>query len=201
MALQGVARPSSNAYLRSIVVRILGVRTEIDSVLSALAPIGLAAAAEGSSLMIDLDPRGPQYPSQRSLADLVADGPTRSEMSPASKGMALLRNGGVEWREAVEAIEGLARSWSAVSLRVGVSDLGLPWPVIPVVPLLPGFLASTSPRAAVWQATGRGQLAPGPGPVLPPLARATVCSLLETRSIPRGRWVREWRQVWELPWP
>ncbi|MGH8958774.1 MAG: hypothetical protein ACRDVK_08875 [Acidimicrobiia bacterium] len=181
--------------------RILGVRTEIDSVLSVLAPMGLAAAADGPSLLIDLDPSGPSYPSRRSLADLVADGPTRAELTPGAGGMAVLRNGGVEWVEAAETVERLAGPWPSITLRVGLGDSGLPWPVIPVVPLLPGFLTVADGRPAVWQASEGGQVAPGPGPVLPPLARRAIQVLLEARSIPRGRWIRGWRQVWELPWP
>ncbi|HEX5723005.1 MAG TPA: hypothetical protein VFZ06_09710 [Acidimicrobiia bacterium] len=180
---------------------ILGVRTEIDSVLSVLAPLGLAAAADPPSLLIDLDPSGPAYPSRRSLADLVSDGPTRAELTPGSTGMAVLRNGGIEWREAVESVHRLATSWSSITLRVGLDDTGLPWPVIPVVPLLPGFLTIDDGRPAVWQTSERGQVAPGPGPLLPPLGRRVVHQCLEARSIPRGRWVRGWRQVWELPWP
>jgi hypothetical protein len=115
--------------------------------------------------------------------------------------MAVLRNGGVEWSDAVETVERLTASWSSITLRIGLADTGLPWPVIPVVPLLPGFLTSVDGRPAIWQASERGQVAPGPGPVLPPLGRRAIYQLLEMRSIPRGRWVRGWRQVWELPWP
>ena len=182
-------------------VRILGVRTEIDSVLSVLAPMGLAAAADVSSLLIDLDPTGPMYPSRRSLADLVTDGPTRGDLTPGGQRVALLRNGGVGWSDAAETVERLSGSWSSITLRVGLGDSGLPWPVIPVVPLLPGFLTIADGRPAVWQASERGQVAPGPGPVLPPLSRRAIHLLLETRSIPRGSWIRRWRQVWELPWP
>jgi hypothetical protein len=183
------------------VARILGVRTAVDSVLSVLAPMGLAAAADGPALLIDLDPEGPGYPSKRSLADLVADGPTRAELTPGTEGMALLRNGGIGWTDAVVMIERLALSWSSLILRVGVGQFDLPWPVIPVFPLLHGFLTASEGRAAVWQASDRGQIAPGPGPVLPPLSRREIRCLLETRSMPRGRWVRGWHQVWELPWP
>ena len=181
--------------------RILGVRTEIDSVLSVLAPLGLAVAGDQASLLIDLDPKGPAYPSRRSLADLVSDGPTRAELRPGAHGIAVLRNGGIDWNDAIGTIERLATSWSSLTLRVGLDDAGLPWPVIPVVPLLPGFLAIRDGRPAVWQASERGQVAPGPGPVLPPLGRKVVYQLLETRLNPQGRWVRGWRQVWELPWP
>ncbi|HEX2420623.1 MAG TPA: hypothetical protein VHL55_03400 [Acidimicrobiia bacterium] len=181
--------------------RILGVRTAIDSVLSVVAPIGLAAAADRPALVLDLDPAGPRYPSKRSLADLVADGPTRAELTPGTEGMALLRNGGVGWGEAVVMIERLAHAWTSLILRVGGGESGLPWPVIPVFPLLPGFLTVTEARAAVWQASDRGQIPPGPGPVLPPLSRRDTRTLLETRSVPRGRWVRAWQQVWDLPWP
>jgi hypothetical protein len=179
----------------------LGVRTEVDSILSVLAPLGLAAAAHGPCLLIDLDSRGPQYPSKRSLAELVADGPTRAEIAPDRRGVALLRNGGIAWTDAAEIVERLASTWGSVCLRVSTDQAGLPWPVIPVVPLLPGFLAPRRGRSAVWQASARGQVAPGPGPLLPPLGRRLVHSLLEARFAPHGRWIRSWHQVWELPWP
>lgn len=178
---------------------ILAVRTEIDSVLGVIAPMGLAAAAGSPSLLIDLDPEGPEYPGARSLAELSSDGPTRSELTP--KGLALLRNGGVSWEEACPILIRLGEVWPAVTLRLGAKPIpDLPFPLVPVVPLLPGVLAPSATRAAVWQRVAGGQVAPGPGPLLPPLRRSEVESLLKAVNVPRSRWVNAWKAVWRLPW-
>ncbi|HKX76331.1 MAG TPA: hypothetical protein VJR05_13175 [Acidimicrobiia bacterium] len=179
---------------------ILGLTTEIDSVLSVVAPLGLAAAAANDPVvMVDLDETGPSYPGERTLADLVGEGPRRRELQPEGRGVAVIGNGGVSGDDALSTIELLAGVWPAVVLRVP-PGVRLPWPVIPVVPLFPGLLAAEGGRAAVWQATSQLDRPPGPGPLLPPLNRATLTSLLSLRAAPGGRWVRAWRQVWELPW-
>lgn len=179
---------------------ILGLTTEIDSVLSVVAPLGLAAASpQDPVLMVDLDRAGPAYPGERTLADLVGEGPRRRELQPERRGVAVLGNGGVSGEEALSTVELMAEVWPAVVLRAP-PGLRLPWPVLPVVPLLPGLLATEGGRAAVWQATTRLDRPPGPGPLLPPLNRATITALLSLRVKPTGRWVQAWRQVWELPW-
>jgi hypothetical protein len=178
---------------------IVGVRTEVDSVLSVVAPLGLAAAAAEPALMIDLDPNGPPYPGPRSLAEMVDSGPSRSEMSPSSGKLAVLRNGGVDPLEAVAVVQALAASWPRVVLRVECTIPPM-WPVIPVVPLLPGILSPARGRAAVWQATTLNDEPPGPGPVLPALTRSILDRLLRMQTHPGGRWVAAWRPVWELPW-
>ncbi|HSL24701.1 MAG TPA: hypothetical protein VLA54_00355 [Acidimicrobiia bacterium] len=184
--------------------QVLGVRTEFDSVLSVIAPLGLVAAAPRPALMVDLDAAGPAYPSGRSLAELVGEGPTRAELfgGASRAGIALLRNGGVGWESALPVLEALAMRWPALVLRVPEAmSTGLPFPVVPVVPLFPGLLASWGDRAAVWQSTGSGLTAPGPGPVLPALSRHSLLTLLAFRAEPRGRWVRAWGRIWDLPWP
>jgi hypothetical protein len=185
--------------------RVLGVRTEIDSVLSVIAPIGLAAAAPRPALIVDLDPGGPPYPGGRSLAELADDGPTRAELFGGGgrrTGIALLRNGGVSLEKAMPVLEALAAEWPALVLRVPLSmPVGLRWPIIPLVPLFSGFLTPWEDRAAVWQSTGTGVPAPGPGPVLPPLKRQSLLGLMAFRVEPRGPWVSAWRRIWELPWP
>lgn len=186
---------------------VIGLHTEVDHVLSVVAPVGLAAAAARPALVIDLDPEGPSFPGPRSLAELVNEGPTRLELFPGSPGghgpgVALLRNGGIDWEPAIPMIEALARQWPALVLRLPDRGGPWPWPVVPVVPLLPGILQPRRGRAAVWQTvTSRRAVAPGPGPVLPGLDRSALTRLLTLRSEPRGRWVKAWSQVWELPWP
>ena len=176
---------------------ILAIRTEIDSVLSVVAPLGLAAAAERPALLIDLDPEGPSYPGPRSLADLAEEGPTRAELEPS--GIAVLRNGGITYEDSQLLVARLVSVWPSVTLRLGSGD-DPDVPLVPVVPLLPGVLAPLGGRAAVWQRTSAGQVAPGPGPVLPLLSRARLTTLLEARTLPRGRWVAAWKAVWRLPW-
>ena len=186
---------------------MIGVHTEFDRLLSVVAPIGLAAAAARPALVIDLDPDGPRYPGARSLAELVDDGPTRSELFPRhpgalGTGVALLRNGGIDWRLAVSIIEALANQWPALVLRLPDDGGPWPWPAVPVVPLLPGILQPVGGRAAVWQSvTARLANSPGPGPVLPALDRSELNRMLTLRAEPRGRWVKAWSQVWDLPWP
>jgi hypothetical protein len=176
-------------------------------VLSVVAPVGLAAAAARPALVIDLDPGGPLYPGPRSLAELVVEGPTRSELFPRVASahrprVALLRNGGVGWEPAISMIEALAKQWPALVLRLPGTGGPWPWPVVPVVPLHPGILQPAGGRAAVWQSVAsRRDIAPGPGPVLPALDRSALSRMLTLQNEPRGRWVRAWSQVWELPWP
>ena len=193
--------------MRSRRATVIALHTKTDHVLSVVAPVGLAAAAARPALVIDLDPDGPAYPGTRSLADLVDEGPTRAELFPGlsgapGAGVALLRNGGIGWEPALPLIEALAQRWPALVLRLPGSGGPWPWPVVPVLSLLPGILRPSGGRAAVWQSmSSRRELAPGPGPVLPALNRSTLSGMLTFRSEPRGRWVKAWSQVWELPWP
>ena len=71
----------------------LALWTPEDGLLGALAPLGAALAAS-PALVIDLDPNGPPYPGDRSLADLVDGEPTLEDLTPRG-GVAVLRNGGV----------------------------------------------------------------------------------------------------------
>ena len=175
----------------------MGVRTFGDELLGAIAPLGLAAAA-GTALVVDLDPDGPPYPGERSVAELAADGPRRDELAPVRAGVAALRNGGAGSVAAVELVGTLAGGWPSVVVRVGSE--AVPFPVIPVRPLWPGWMAPAGERPSVWQAVPGGSSPPGPGPVLPVPGRGVVSSLLQGRTPARSRWIAAWRQVWELPW-
>jgi hypothetical protein len=178
----------------------LAVWTASDGLLSAVAPLGLAAAA-GTALVVDLDPTGPIYPGSASLADLVADGPRRADLVPGRKGVAVLRNGGVSAAEAREVIDALVVGWPYLVVRVGDPGMvdGLA-PLVPVWPLLPGILAPRAETQCVYQRTGFAATPPGPGPVLPQPRPAFLAGLLNGTVARRSRWVAAWRQVWRLPW-
>jgi len=174
---------------------ILGVWSP-DPVLAIAASIGLAATA-GTALIIDLGDDAPG--SERTLADLVSDGPSLGELSPGRSGIAFLRRGRVDQPAAVGVIERLTRHWPALVLRT--VDRELPFATVPVVPLLPGlFSLYPLPAFGVWQPVGVGSDPPGPGPVLPRLRSSVVERMLSGRLPRRSRWVEAWRPVWEMPW-
>lgn len=165
--------------------------------LAAIAPLGLAVAA-GTALVVDLDPQGPPYPGERSVLEMAADGPTRSELTPETARVAALRNGGADPVAGMELVGVLAASWPVVVVRVG--HFPVPYPIIPVRPLWPGFMAPVGERASVWQRVHGGAGPPGPGPVLPPPGRRAVRALLEGHRPLASRWIRSWERVWGLPW-
>lgn len=166
--------------------------------LGALAPLGLGAAA-GTALVVDLDPTGPHYPGTGSLADLVADGPRRSDLSPDRSGLAVLRNGGVTADAATEVLAALGEGWPSVVLRlpgVAATDREADVAVYPLVP--GGLFPSRTHAPAVFQ--DLGFRIPSPGPQLPVLSRATAAALLAGSIPARSRWVRAWQPAWEGQW-
>lgn len=174
----------------------LALWTPEDGLLGALAPLG-AALAEPPAVVVDLDPHGPAYPGDRSLADLVADDPTEEDLAPRP-GVAVLRNGGVSPRDAAEVVAALIERWDHVVLRVPprpTPDEGLP--VVTVRLLTGGWFQA--PGAAVWQATGDWVRMPSDGVRLPVPSPDTVRALLAGRRPPaRSKWVRAWRPVWGM---
>src|SRR5690606_24768558 len=92
----------------------------------------------------------------------------------------------------------LASGWPAIVVRLAEHR----WAgrVVPVVPLYPGVLAPTAGGPSVWQRVRGGSVAPGPGPVLPPVSAANVRRALSGAAPLPGRWLRSWRVVWGLPW-
>jgi hypothetical protein len=181
---------------------VLAVWTPEDGLLGALAPLGLAAAS-GTALVVDLDPLGPRYPGARSLADLVADDPSRAELEPDRRGVAVLRNGGVRPGDAARVITALTARWPRVVLRLAPRPApdGAAVPVVPVRLLVPGGLHPAPADPAVYQATPHPMPLPGPGIRLPVPARRCTAALLTGRMPPaRDRWIRSWRAVWEGPW-
>lgn len=181
-------------------VPVLCVRTERDGLLGAIAPIGLAAAT-GTALVVDLDEEGPHYRGEGSLARLVADGPTRRDLHPSTQGVAVLRNGGISYEDAEPLIDALGEGWPHLVLRLPFRELPVRFaPVVPVVPLLPGALATARHRPAVFQQAGFRLTPPAPGPVLPRPSRRTVGALLSGEIVLHSRWIMAWRTVWDLPW-
>ena len=184
---------------------IVACWTAADSLLSTLAPLGLAAASE-TALVVDADRHGPRYPSPGSLADLVATGPRRIELSPQRTGIAVLQNGGVDLADALEVIEALGEGWPNLVVRLP-SERNQPrrlagrWPVIPVVPILPYEYGQPLTAPFVSQATGLATSdGSGAAITLPSPSRRTVVGLLSGRSVPGSRWVRAWRRAWEMAW-
>ena len=183
--------------------RVLAVRCGVDPVLHALAPLGLAAA-RGTALVVDLDEEAPSYPGSTSLAKLVVSQPRLADLRPRRQGVAVLPNGSVGPRETAEVVEALVAGWPAVVLRLGPS-LDRPasyseLPVVPVAPLLPGFLYPPVTGPAVYQ-----MISPGPPPrvrgvLLPPLGRSHVHRMLNGMGLPPRRWVQAWRKAWSVTW-
>ena len=171
---------------------VLAVRTELDGLLSVLAPLGLGAAA-GTALVLDLDPAGVRLPAPSTVAEMIRTSPTLDQLRPSRPGMAVLSSGGASWAEASELVEALGRHWPAVVVRTAGP---VPVPTVPVRPILPGLPRVAGP--SVQQPTGLGGEA-GPGPVLPRLGGRVVRSLLNGVLV-KSRWVRAWRSVWSLPW-
>lgn len=166
-----------------------------DPVLSAVAPIGLAAAA-GTALIVDLVST---VRVGRTLADLLADGPTLDELSPGRRGIAMLPGGKVDLEQGAELIGRLGEHWPALVIRT--SGPGPQFPGVPVIPLFPGRLSIVPiPPAGVWQPLSGGSEPPGPGPVLPRLRSGLVRKLLAGQLPHRSRWIESWRRIWEMPW-
>jgi len=170
-----------------------------DGVLGAVAPLGLAAAA-GTALVVDLDQHGPRYPGRTTLASLVSEGPTRRHLSPERRGVAVLGNGGIATADAEEVVRALVEGWPNVVLRLA-SSIDPPLRALKVMPLVPGGLFDEPRGPVVYQASSWRVQPPQRSIVLPRPARRTVGALLAGQTpLPRDRWVRAWRTVWNQPW-
>ena len=95
---------------------VIAVWSPVDLVLSLVLPLGLAVH-KGTALVVDLDPAGPPLPGRGDLASLVDRGPTEAELSPTTKGVAILSNGGVASGDSAEVIAALAQRWPNMVLR------------------------------------------------------------------------------------
>lgn len=174
-----------------------------DALLGVVAPLAAAVAAPGPALVVDLDPHGPEYPSDRTLAGIVADGPSRLDLTPARRGVAVVRNGGIATAEAAEVVAALVAGWPFVVLRAPAvigQPADTPGPLVPVYPLIPAGMLVRPDHPAVYQRGGWPLPVPGPGLVLPRPSPRTIGALLRgVRPLP-DRWLRRWTRVWRLPW-
>ncbi len=171
-----------------------------DAMLGAVAPLALATAAPGTALVVDLDPTSSEYRGVGSLAELVADGPRLADLRPVRRGVAVLRNGGIDAGDAREVLAALVAGWPHVVMRLPPTPHPDVECLVPVFPLGPDE-ADPPGSPAVYQ---RG---PWPfdrsleGIVLPRPRAATIRSLLEGRRPAPCRWLRTWSRVWSLRWP
>ncbi len=178
---------------------VLSTWSPEDGILGAVAPLALASAAR-TALVVDVDPDGPPYPSQASLADLVADGPRSSDLRPPRRGVAVLRNGGVDADDASDVVAALIDGWPAVVLRLPAHPPPTSEAVVPVFPLSPVHLF-VHDGPAVYQRGPWAAPAPVDGVVLPRPRAGTIRSLLEGRRPGPSRWLRAWSEVWRRSWP
>ena len=177
----------------------LAIWSPEDEVLGAVAPLALGAAA-GTALIVDLDPDGPQYPGEVSLASLVADGPAKADLSPHRHGVAVMRNGGIDPQEAEGVRHALVDGWPAVVLRLPAVHIA-DGSAVPVLPLVPGALLRRPSGPAVYQRSAWRVQPPPNAVVLPRPSSGTIGRLLAGRApYPGDRWIRAWRQVWRNTW-
>ncbi len=156
-----------------------------DGILGALAPLGLANARP-TCLVVDLDPAGPQYPGELSLADLVERGPTKAELSPVRSGVCV--------------IHAMSLSWPHVVVRLPAAGLDVPWQSVKVRPLLPGNLFGRLEQHTVYQRSYWPVPAPDRSIVLPVPRPAVVAALLAGNRVRRSPWVKAWGPVWDDSW-
>lgn len=177
----------------------LAIWSPEDEVLGAVAPLALGAAA-GTAVVVDVDPSGPRYPGDMTLARLVADGPTKADLSPQRSGVAVIANGGIDAEDAEEVLRALVNGWPAVVLRLPADHSG-DGGAIPVLPLVPGSMLKRYPGPAVYQRSAWRVRPPQGGVVLPRPRPGTVGALLSGRAPHLGdRWLRAWRRVWDHAW-
>lgn len=175
----------------------LATWSPIDALLGVVAPLALASSVR-TSLVVDLDPDGPPLPSTRTLADLVARGPTRADISPSRSGIAVLANGGIVADDCTDVISALVDGWPHVVFRTAESGSTFAGRV-PVLPLLPTEIVGDY-GPAVYQRVAWAGAVPTSGIALPRPSPGAVRALLAMRRPVRGPWLRRWSKVWEMPW-
>jgi hypothetical protein len=168
-----------------------------DHLLSVLAPIGVAVGRR-PSLVIDLDPRGPRYASPFTLADLVQDGPTSSQLEPSKTGVSVLANGGVSIDAAGDIVGVLAQRWPNVVIRCDPATEP-PESAISIVPLLPDPFIGVPRGRAVYQQLGFRVATPPGAVLLPRPSTSTLRGLTGLSSMPaQSKWLRALGKLWAL---
>lgn len=176
---------------------VLALWSPVDLTLGVVGPLGATAAA-GTALLVDLDPNGPRYGGAHSLAELVTQGPSRSQLEPTRSGPAVLANGGVSPEDAEEVVSALVSMWPNVVLRCA-PDSNVRGSAIALLPLLPTPFTPQVDGAAVYQRTSLATRQPSGEVALPVPRPATVRALLAgRRPRPRDRWIRSFGQVWGM---
>lgn len=179
---------------------VLAIRVPEDGVLGAVAPMGLAIAAPGPAVVIDLDSEGPAYPGEGSLRSLVDEGPRRADLEPSRRGIAVLRNGGVSLDEAGTVVEAMIGGWPNVVVRLPPRGTDTSFPAVTVRLLIPGGLFVSESAPVAYQSAGWRLPPPGPGPVLPPPAPRTIGLLLSGVRAGPDRWLRGLGKLWDMSW-
>jgi hypothetical protein len=176
-------------------VSVIALWSPHDHLLSVVAPIGLAVT-RSSALVIDLDPGGPPFPGEFTLAELVRDGPTDEQLSPSDGGIGILANGGVSVSDASEIVAALVTRWPNVVLRCSPAQPP-PDAAVSLIPLLPAPFGSPPTPRTVYQRTGFHTEVPQHSLVLPRPRRSTIEGLMGLRRMPkRSAWLRQLGRVW-----
>lgn len=175
---------------------VLATWSPTDHTLGLVVSLGLAVATK-TCLVVDLDIEGPRLGSTRTLADLVREGPTRTDLEPRAPGAAFLANGGVPVDEATDVLHALAHRWPAMVLRTALAR-ERPSGSIAVGPLLPDDVAPMFGPPRILQRTGISPThRPASGTiVLPRPGRMTVQRMLSGSRPAPDRWVRSLSRVW-----
>lgn len=176
---------------------VLATWSPVDPLLGVVAPLALAASM-ATALVVDLDPDGPPLPASSTLAALVERGPTRAELAPDRRGVAVLANGGIVAGDAAQVLDALVEGWPHVVFRIG-ERIPAVAPCVPVLPLLPAEIVGEHGKAVYQRVAWSAATPPGSLTVPRPSAAAVGAILALRRPMP-GRWMRAWRRVWGESW-
>ena len=175
----------------------IAIWSPLDPLLGLVAPLALATSVK-TALLVDLDDAAPPFPTSASLADLVARGPTKAEITPRRSGVAVLSNGGITEDDATEVIDALVDGWPRVVFRT--SEAGTLFaPRVPVLPLLPKEIVGDY-GPAVYQRLAWSAPTPDGSITVPRPSAGSVEALLALRRPVFGPWLRRWRTVWDTSW-
>lgn len=176
---------------------VIATWSPVDAALGVLVPLGLVSAVE-TGLVIDLDPDGPIMGRGPTLADLVVDGPTKTQLEPRKGAAAYLTNGGVSPADAYEVVSAFADRWPAVVLRCS-PRADEPNDGVALFPLLPEPYGLTASGAVVYQRCSFSPKNRPDAPILPRLTHGTVARLFAGQSVrKRDPWIRALRDVWSF---